>query len=88
MITKNELLATESAIRFRDELLDKGWPDAERFAELAGNAPGPEAATYAIRAQASGDLLGVWSAPRRCYLYPDFEFDRSGVVRTDIPNSR
>ena len=61
-----------------------GWPDDHRVAELAGNPPGPEATTYAIRAQASGDLLGVWSAPRHCFLYPDFQFDRSGAIRKDV----
>ncbi len=29
-----------------------------------------EATTYAIRAQAHGDLLGVWSAPRHCFPLP------------------
>lgn len=41
-----------SAIEFRDELLEKGWPDDIRVAELADEAPGPEATTFAIRAQA------------------------------------
>ena len=84
MVTKNELPGTVSAIEFRDELLEKGWPDDHRVAELVGKAPGPDAITYAIRAQASGDLLGVWSAPRYCFLYPDFQFDRSGTIRKDV----
>ena len=84
MVTKNELPGTVSAIEFRDELLEKGWPNDHRVAELAGKTPGPEATTYAIRAQASGDLLGVWSAPRYCFLYPDFQFDRSGAIRKDV----
>ncbi|MFL9996640.1 hypothetical protein PQR34_36460 [Paraburkholderia sediminicola] len=73
-----------SAIEFRDELLEKGWPDDIRVAELADEAPGPEAKTFAIRAQASGDLLGVWCAPRHCFLYPDFQFHRSGAIRKDV----
>ncbi|CAG4890879.1 hypothetical protein [Paraburkholderia gardini] len=84
MVTKNKLPGTVSAIEFRDELLEKEWPDDHRVAELAGNASGPEATTYAIRAQASGALLGVWSAPRHCFLYPDFQFDRSGAIRKDV----
>lgn len=73
-----------SAIKFLDELLGKRWPDGRRVAELVGKKPGPEATTYAIRAQASGDLLGVWSAPRHCFLYPDFQFYRSGAIRKDV----
>jgi hypothetical protein len=84
VVTKSELLGAASAIKFRDELLEKGWPDNHRVAGLAGKASGPEATTYAIRAQASDDLLGVWSAPRHCFLYPDFQFDRSGAIRRDV----
>ncbi|WP_329601629.1 hypothetical protein [Paraburkholderia antibiotica] len=73
-----------SAIEFRDELLERGWPDDIQVAELADEAPGPEATTFAIRAQASGDLLGVWCAPRHCFLYPDFQFHRSGAIRKDV----
>jgi hypothetical protein len=82
--TQNELPGAVSAIEFRDELLKKGWPDAHRVAELAGKAPGSEATPYAIRAQARGDLLGVWSAPRHCFLYPDFQFNCSGAIREDV----
>ena len=73
-----------SAIEFRDELLGKPWPDGHQVAELVGKAPGPEATTYAIQAQANGDLLGVWSAPRHCFLYPEFQLHRSGAVRKDV----
>jgi hypothetical protein len=84
VVTKNKLPGTVFAIEFRDELLAKEWPDDHRVAGLAGNASSPEATTYAIRAQASGDLLGVWSASRHCFLYPDFQFDRSGAIRKDV----
>lgn len=74
-----------SAIEFRDELLlEKGWPDDLRVAVLAGEAPGQEVAISAFRAQASGELLGVWSASRRCFLYPDFQFHHSGTIREDV----
>lgn len=84
METQNELPGTVSAIEFRDELLKKGGPDAHQVAELGGKAPASEATTYAIRAQARGDLLGVWSAPRHCFLYPDFQFNCSGAIRKDV----
>jgi hypothetical protein len=29
-------------------------------------------------------LLGAWSAPRHCFLYPDFQFDSSGDIRKDV----
>ena len=74
--------ATTAAIEFRDELLEKGWPDARRVAELAGLPS--ESTAYAIKARARGALLGVWSAPLRDFVYPDFQFDRSGSLRTDI----
>ncbi|MFL9866645.1 hypothetical protein PQR67_20925 [Paraburkholderia fungorum] len=73
-----------AAIMFRDELLDKGWPDDSEVAMLAGKAPGPEAATYAIEERAGGALLGVWSEPRHCFVYPDFQFRQSGAIRKEI----
>ncbi|EIF28511.1 hypothetical protein BCh11DRAFT_03930 [Burkholderia sp. Ch1-1] len=84
MVMKNELRGTAAATEFRDELLETWWPDDHRVAELAGMVPGLEAATYAIQARMNGDLLGVWSAPRHCFLYPDFQFDRSGAIRKDV----
>jgi hypothetical protein len=76
--------ASTAAIGFRDELLEKGWPDDCQVAERAGNAPGPEAVTYTTQARASCALLGVWSETRHCFLYPDFQFNHSGAVRGEI----
>jgi hypothetical protein len=76
--------ATTAEIKFRDELLGKGWPDDRRVAELAGKATGPGATTYAVQAQVSGALLGVWSAPGHCFIYPDFQFTRSGAIREEV----
>lgn len=84
VVAKNELRGAVLAIEFRDELLEKGWPDDRQVAELAGKVSGLEATTYAAKAQARGDLLGVWSAPRHCFLYPDFQFHRSGALRRDV----
>lgn len=75
--------ATIAAVEFRDELLEKGWPDDHEVAELA-ETHGREATTYAIRAQASGDLLGVRSMPRHRFIYPDFQFDCSDSTRKDV----
>lgn len=76
--------ATIAAVEFRDELLEKGWPDDRGLAVLSGNAPGPEAAVCAIQARASGALLGVWSEPLHCFIYPDFQFDGSGAIRKEV----
>lgn len=73
-----------AAIAFRDKLLEMGWPDDYGVARLAGKAPGAEAATYAIKARTSSALLGVWSEPRHCFLYPDFQFCHSGAIRKEI----
>jgi hypothetical protein len=37
-----------------------------------------------MKARAKGALLGVWSAPLRGFVYPDFQFDRSGNLRMDV----
>jgi hypothetical protein len=76
--------APPAAIEFRDELLGKGWPDDRRVAELADKAPRPGATTDAVQAQMSGNLLGVWSAPEHCFIYPDFQFTRSGAIRQEV----
>ncbi|PRY04408.1 hypothetical protein [Paraburkholderia sp. BL25I1N1] len=76
--------ATTVAIGFRDELLGKGWPDARHVADLAGLSPERGDTAYAIQARATGALLGVWSAPQHRFIYPDFQFNRSGALRKDV----
>ncbi|WP_296655214.1 hypothetical protein [Paraburkholderia sp.] len=73
-----------AAIEFRNELLGKGWPDDRRISELVGLPPGPESTAYTVKARAKGALLGVWSAPLRGFVYPDFQLDRSGSLRSDV----
>jgi hypothetical protein len=77
-------LPTTAAIGFRDELLGKEWPDDRRVAELTRKAPRPGVATYADQARARGALLGVWSVPRHCFVYPDFQFNSSGDIRREV----
>lgn len=76
--------ATIAAVEFRDELLEKGWPDDRGLAALSGNAPGPGAAVCASQARANRALLGVWSEPRHCFLYPAFQFHSSGAIRKEV----
>ncbi|SIO48365.1 hypothetical protein SAMN05444172_2257 [Burkholderia sp. GAS332] len=77
-------LATTVAIRFRDEILGKGWPDARHVAELAGFSTEQKRTAYAIQARATGALLGAWSAPQHRFIYPDFQFNRLGILRKDV----
>lgn len=76
--------ARTAAIDFRNELLERGWPDDRRVAELSGKASDPEASTYAGQARARGALLGVWSVQLQGFVYPDFQFDHLGAIRKDI----
>jgi hypothetical protein len=76
--------SSQASIDFRDELLAKNWPDDQGVAELTGVLSGPEAGQYASRARAAGELLGVWCAPRRAFIYPDFQFDRWGKPRPHV----
>lgn len=75
---------TTAAIEFRDGLLDREWPDDRRVAELMGDVPRAGVATSAAQARARGVLLGVWSAPRHCFVYPDFQFNPSGDIRREV----
>ncbi|MEM5437790.1 hypothetical protein [Paraburkholderia diazotrophica] len=77
-------ITTTVAVGFRDELLEKGWPDANHIAELAGILAEQEGTAYAIHARATGALLGVWSAPQHRFIYPDFQFNRLGALRKDV----
>uniref|UniRef100_E1TI48 Antitoxin Xre/MbcA/ParS-like toxin-binding domain-containing protein n=1 Tax=Burkholderia sp. (strain CCGE1003) TaxID=640512 RepID=E1TI48_BURSG len=76
--------AAEAATRFREELLGRGWPDACRVAELAGLSPEQEGAAQVTENRRTGALLGVWSAPEHRFVYPDFQFNRSGALRTHV----
>lgn len=34
--------------------------------------------------RSGGVLLAVWSAPRKCFLYPDFQFDGDGHLIPEV----
>jgi hypothetical protein len=74
----------QAAIDFRNELLEKGWPDGRRVAEMAGAQLGKNPAQYAARLRTNGTLLGVWDAPGRTYRHPDFQFDPLGRLRPEV----
>ncbi|CAD6563128.1 hypothetical protein ACFQ3P_41890 [Paraburkholderia sabiae] len=68
---------------FRDELLARDWPDSERVAARLG-VSSQDAAAYVHRLRTERIILGVWSRPRRRYVYPDFQFDREGRPIPDV----
>lgn len=74
----------QAAIKFRNELLAKGWPDGKRVAEMAGDSPGKNPAQYAACLRASGALLGVWDALHCTFRHPDFQFDAHGKVLPEV----
>jgi len=80
----NERRSHDAAVEFRDRLLANDWPDdtavAERLeARLRGDA------RHALTGMRRGGmLLGVWSAPRGCFLYPGFQFDDDGCLIPEI----
>jgi hypothetical protein len=75
---------TEDAIDFRDELLGKNWPNDRDVAAFKGISADAQAEQYVAQARAAGILLGVWSAPQRAFLYPDFQFDSFGNLHPDV----
>ncbi|WP_044022000.1 hypothetical protein [Paraburkholderia graminis] len=73
-----------AAIDFRNDLLGRNWPnDSEvvRFSRFSGSL---DAAECIARAREARILLGVWSAARRAFVYPDFQFDRRGDLRPEV----
>lgn len=76
--------AVNVALDFRDELLAKNWPDDSEVARLAGLSADADAGEFGARARAGRILLGIWSAPRRAFVYPAFQFDQSGKPRPEV----
>jgi hypothetical protein len=72
------------AIEFRDELLEKGWPDDRHLAKLIGMSSESAFEQYAAHARTAGLLLGVWSEVLRGFVYPEFQFDRLGKLRPEV----
>jgi hypothetical protein len=74
----NPETTVNAALDFRDELLGMNWPDDNEVAQLAGLPASANAGEFTARARGVGALLGVWSVPRRAFVYPAFQFDQSG----------
>jgi hypothetical protein len=72
------------SIAFRDELLSRNWPDDGRVGALAGIQGSGNANQYVRALRADGRILGVWSEDQHAFLYPEFQFDHGGGIRSGI----
>lgn len=73
------LTAPEKATAaLRDELLERDWLDAKGLSRQLGLAP-EEAQKWVTARRTKGELLGVWSAGKKTYLYPSFQFLNGGT---------
>lgn len=80
----NSDTTVNAALDFRDELLGMNWPDDSEVGRFAGLPASADAGEFTARARAAGTLMGVWSAPRRAFVYPAFQFDQSGKLVPDV----
>jgi hypothetical protein len=76
--------ALEASLEFRERLLASNWPDESKVVELIKTPHGahPKSALAMMRNRSM--LLGVWSARRECFLYPDFQFDGDGRLIPEV----
>ncbi|ABE29367.1 hypothetical protein DR64_1317 [Paraburkholderia xenovorans LB400] len=81
---RDSKIAARAAIDFRDELFGRNWPDDTGIGQFAALPASEDVRDYAARARAAGILLGMWCAPRRAFVYPEFQFDPVGKLRPDV----
>ncbi|MFP3554629.1 hypothetical protein SB861_28545 [Paraburkholderia sp. SIMBA_049] len=80
----NESRSHGAAVEFRDRLLTNNWPEDTAVAERMEARLRIDARHALTGMRRGGMLLGVWSAPRGCFLYPDFQFDDDGRLIPEI----
>ncbi|SOE84454.1 hypothetical protein SAMN05446935_4892 [Burkholderia sp. YR290] len=80
----NESRAYDAAVEFRDRLLANNWSDDTTMAERLEARLRGDARHALAGMRRGGMLLGVWSASRGCFLYPDFQFDGDGRLIPEI----
>jgi hypothetical protein len=76
--------AREAAVDFRERLLANNWPDESSLLGLIRTSHGADAKSAFTLMRTGGVLLGVWSARRECFLYPDFQFDDDGRLIPEV----
>ena len=74
----------DASIEFRDWLFANNWSDDNQLAGRMEAQPGVDAKHALTEMRRGGMLLGVWSTLRRCFLYPDFQFDRTGRLIREV----
>lgn len=76
--------APGTSFGFRERLLANNWPDESSLLNLVQTSHGADAKSVFILMRSGGVLLGVWSARRECFLYPDFQFDDDGRLIPEV----
>ena len=76
--------ALEASFDFRDRLLAYNWPDESTLPGPANMSFGADAKSDLTLMRNGGVLLGVWSASREHFLYPDFQFDDDGHLIPEV----
>ncbi|WP_109482518.1 hypothetical protein [Paraburkholderia sp. C35] len=73
----------DAATEFRDQLLKHDWPDDQQVASSMLNLSDNITRNLEIL-RFKRQILGVWSAPRQRFLYPHFQFDSLGNLRSEV----
>jgi hypothetical protein len=76
--------ALEASFDFRERLLANNWPDESSLLGLVKTSHGGDAKSAFTLMRKGSVLLGVWSARRECFLYPDFQFDDDGCLIPEV----
>jgi hypothetical protein len=80
----NENRSHDAAVEFRDRLLANNWPDDKAVAQRIDARSRIDAEHALTGMRRNRMLLGVWSARRGCFLYPDFQFDDDGRLIPEV----
>lgn len=76
--------ALGASVDFRESMLANNWPDESSLLGLVKTSLGADAKSAFALMRSVGVLLGVWSARRECFLYPDFQFDDDGRLIPEV----
>jgi hypothetical protein len=74
----------KAAVEFRNRLLANNWPDDTAVAGRMEALPGVDPKHLLTGMRRGGMLLGVWSASRERFLYPDVQFDDDGRLIPEV----
>ncbi|ALL71398.1 hypothetical protein K788_0001805 (plasmid) [Paraburkholderia caribensis MBA4] len=80
----NGASAFDAALDFRERLLANSWPDESELLELLKRSDGADAQFDLALMRSNRVLLGVWSATRGRFLYPDFQLNDDGQFVPEV----